>query len=200
MYRQSSSKESAHRPIMVVPSLWHTCNKTLEQVVNQGQQVYCRIVIFFSVYVMLSSQKSSYCYTYRYWLAVIAVHPANSLNYSNVPDLLFFGSIVEEIVGMPDALIAMDGPTSAFLPTRITAFYGRQFELRVSVSAISTTKNRHYLSSWCCFRHWRHSSLTWESSITHYYIFSLLSFQIHTLSAQTQIPPSQHTHILTTIL
>ena len=38
---------------------------------------------------------------------------------------------------MPDALIAMDGPTSAFLTTRITAFYGRQFELRVSVSTIS---------------------------------------------------------------
>jgi hypothetical protein len=169
--------------------------------VNQGQQVYIVVLLSSLVYMWcFHHKKSSYCYTYRYWLAVIAVHPANSLNYSNVPDLLFFGSIVEEIVGMPDALIAMDGPTSAFLPTRITAFYGRQFELRVSVSAISTTKNRHYLSSWCCFRHWRHSSLTWESSITHYYIFSLLSFQIHTLSAQTQIPPSQHTHILTTIL
>lgn len=36
-----------------------------------------------------------------------------------------------------DALIAMDSPTNAFLPTRITALYGRQFELRVSVSAMS---------------------------------------------------------------
>jgi len=53
-------------------------------------------------------------------------------------ELVFFGPIAEEIIGMPvDALIAMDGPSSAFLPTRITALYGRQFELRVSVSPMS---------------------------------------------------------------
>jgi hypothetical protein len=53
-------------------------------------------------------------------------------------ELVFFGPIAEEVVGMPvHALIAMDGPSSAFLPTRITALYGRQFELRVSVSPMS---------------------------------------------------------------
>lgn len=39
-----------------------------------------------------------------------------------------------------DALIAIDGPTSAFLSARITALYGRQFELHVSVSAMSLQK------------------------------------------------------------
>ncbi|XP_066308314.1 replication protein A 70 kDa DNA-binding subunit D-like [Miscanthus floridulus] len=76
----------------------------------------------------------------RYRLSIVAVDPAASANTNATPtiELVFFGPIAEEIIGMPvDALIALDGPSNAFLPTRITALYGRQFELRVSVSPMS---------------------------------------------------------------
>ncbi|CAD6266111.1 unnamed protein product [Miscanthus lutarioriparius] len=75
-----------------------------------------------------------------YRLSIVAVDPAASANTDATPtiELVFFGPIAEEIIGMPvDALIAMDGPSSAFLPTRIPALYGRQFELRVSASPMS---------------------------------------------------------------
>lgn len=49
--------------------------------------------------------------------------------------LVFFGPIAEELIGVPvDTLISAHGNQSAFLPTRITSLYGRQFELCISVS------------------------------------------------------------------
>lgn len=49
--------------------------------------------------------------------------------------LVFFGPIAEEIIGVPvETLISTHGSQTAFLPARITSLYGRQFELRISVS------------------------------------------------------------------
>ena len=51
---------------------------------------------------------------------------------------MLFGSIAEEIIGTPvDTLIAANEGMGAFLPTKITALYGKQYYLRVIVSSMS---------------------------------------------------------------
>ena len=51
---------------------------------------------------------------------------------------MLFGSIAEEIIGTPvDTLIAANEGMGAFLPTKITALYGKQYDLRVGVSSMS---------------------------------------------------------------
>ena len=50
-------------------------------------------------------------------------------------ELVFFGPTAEEVIGTPaDALIATQASVGDFLPTKITLLYGRQYELRVSMS------------------------------------------------------------------
>jgi len=52
--------------------------------------------------------------------------------------LVFFGSIAQEIIDTPvGTLIAANEGVGIFLPTKITAIYGKQYELRVSISSMS---------------------------------------------------------------
>lgn len=49
--------------------------------------------------------------------------------------LVFFGPTAEELIGAPiETLISTYGNQTSFLPPRITGLYGRQFQLRISVS------------------------------------------------------------------
>ena len=51
---------------------------------------------------------------------------------------MFFGSIAQEIIDTPvGTLIAANEGVGIFLPTKITAIYGKQYELRVSISSMS---------------------------------------------------------------
>jgi len=51
---------------------------------------------------------------------------------------VLFGSIAEEIIGTPvDTLIAANEGMGILVPTKITALYGKQYDLRVSVSSMS---------------------------------------------------------------
>jgi len=56
----------------------------------------------------------------------------------SIVEMVFFGPRAEEIIGCPlDALINDDIGVGAFIPLRIAMLYGKQFELRVSVSSMS---------------------------------------------------------------
>lgn len=56
--------------------------------------------------------------------------------------MVFFGPRAEEIIGCPvDALIGTAHGTGTYIPTRITALYGKHYELRVSVSSMSFQRN-----------------------------------------------------------
>lgn len=67
-------------------------------------------------------------------LAQHPVEPGDGQQPASI-QLVFFGPIAEEIIGTPvETLISTHGNQTTFLPTRITNLYGRQFELRISVS------------------------------------------------------------------
>ncbi|CAL4932136.1 unnamed protein product [Urochloa decumbens] len=73
----------------------------------------------------------------RYRLPIIVTDPIppQGQQKESTVELVFFGSIAQEIVGVPiNSLIATEGGTGAFLPTRITSLYGRQFELCIGPS------------------------------------------------------------------
>ncbi|CAL5085458.1 unnamed protein product [Urochloa decumbens] len=73
----------------------------------------------------------------RYRLPIIVTDPIppQSQQQESTVELVFFGSIAQEIVGVPvDNLIASEGGTGAFLPPPITSLYERQFELCISPS------------------------------------------------------------------
>lgn len=73
----------------------------------------------------------------RYSVAMLAedpVDPSDGQEHASI-QLVFFGPTAEEVIGVPvDSLISTHGNQTTFLPTRITNLYGRQFELRISVS------------------------------------------------------------------
>ena len=76
----------------------------------------------------------------RYRLSIIATDPIPPAEQQSerTLQLVFFGSIAEEIIGCPvDALIAANKGMGVFLPTKITALYGRHYDLRISVSSMS---------------------------------------------------------------
>lgn len=86
---------------------------------------------------MILLGKSALC---RYRLSIIATDPAIHPQEQDAKtiELVLFGSIAEELIGTPaGTLIASNGGVGTFLPTRITALYGKQYELRVSISSIS---------------------------------------------------------------
>ncbi|XP_039820202.1 uncharacterized protein LOC120682390 isoform X1 [Panicum virgatum] len=76
----------------------------------------------------------------RYSLPIIAtdlVAPREQQNERTI-QLVFFGSIAQEIIDTPvGTLIAANEGVGIFLPTKITAIYGKQYELRVSISSMS---------------------------------------------------------------
>ena len=76
----------------------------------------------------------------RYSLPIIAtnlVAPREQQNERTI-QLVFFGSIAQEIIDTPvGTLIATNEGVGIFLPTKITAIYGKQYELRVSISSMS---------------------------------------------------------------
>lgn len=78
-----------------------------------------------------------YFSTYRYSIGILAKDPVDPTNGEEPAtiQLVFFGPTAEELIGVPvDSLLSSHGNQSIFLPTRITNLYGRQFELRISVS------------------------------------------------------------------
>lgn len=57
-------------------------------------------------------------------------------------EMVFFGPRAEEIIGCPaDTLIGNAHGSGTYIPTRITALYGKYYELRVSVSSMSFQRN-----------------------------------------------------------
>ncbi|CAL5049621.1 unnamed protein product [Urochloa decumbens] len=98
--------------------------------------------IYANRYIIKTKIKSlvtdqSWCAAPRYRLPIIVTDPIPLQSQQQEPtvELVFFGTIAQEIVGVPvDSLIASEGGTGAFLPTRITSLYGRQFELCISPS------------------------------------------------------------------
>ena len=85
------------------------------------------------------------CLTYlhiscRYRLSIIAtdLNPPAEQQSERTIQLVFFGSTAQEIIGTPvDTLIAANQGVGMFLPRKITALYGKQYDLRVSVSSMS---------------------------------------------------------------
>ncbi|KAL6897248.1 hypothetical protein ACP4OV_006944 [Aristida adscensionis] len=75
----------------------------------------------------------------RYCLALLAVDPAPPPNEEEKSiELVFFGPLAEEIIGAPPtALIAYSGGADGFIPPPIIRLYGRQYEVRLSVSPSS---------------------------------------------------------------
>ncbi|CAL4930979.1 unnamed protein product [Urochloa decumbens] len=76
----------------------------------------------------------------RYRLAVIVADPTLAIQEQDVKtiELVLFGSTAQEIIGTPvNDLIASSGGLGEFLPPHIRALYGKQYELRISVSSIS---------------------------------------------------------------
>lgn len=62
------------------------------------------------------------------------MEPTNGEEPASI-QLVFFGPTAEELIGVPaDSLICAHGNQTNFLPARITNLYGRQLELRISVS------------------------------------------------------------------
>lgn len=64
---------------------------------------------------------------HRYRLSLLVTDPADSPNDHDLPT---------EIVGYPvDTLVNTGGGFGSLIPTRITALYGKQFKIRLSVSS-----------------------------------------------------------------
>lgn len=80
----------------------------------------------------------------RYRVPLIATDPALPLQEeSNTVELVLFGNLAEELIGVPvNVLIFSGGGIGAFLPKPITALFGKQFEVRVSVSPLSMSLDR----------------------------------------------------------
>ena len=76
----------------------------------------------------------------RYSLPIIATDLVARREQQNerTIQLVFFGSIAQEIIDTPvGTLIAANEGVGIFLPTKITAIYGKQYELHVSISSMS---------------------------------------------------------------
>ncbi|KAK3136357.1 hypothetical protein QOZ80_5BG0432570 [Eleusine coracana subsp. coracana] len=105
---------------------YHACDSCRKTIQQQGSAYRCTGV-----------QCTSTVGSPRYRLPVMVVDPDLPPTTSNVPsvEVVFFGPTTEEIIGAPvDTLIASSSGVGAFLPTKITALYGKVYELRVSVS------------------------------------------------------------------
>lgn len=77
--------------------------------------------------------------TCRYRLSVLATEPTPLQTHDKEAsiELVFFGNLAEEIIGAPVHTILASQEMPNLLPPRITALYGRQLELRISVSRAS---------------------------------------------------------------
>lgn len=85
----------------------------------------------------------------RYSVAMTAKDPMEPTNGEEPASiqLVFFGPTAKELIGVPvDSLICAHGNQTNFHPARITNLYGRQLELRISVSPRSL--QRKDISYW----------------------------------------------------
>ena len=78
-------------------------------------------------------------------LPLIATDPAQPPEQDQQPaiELVLFGSVAQELIGESvDNLIASNSGLGTFLPKRITALYGKEYEVRLSVSPMSMRQEK----------------------------------------------------------